>query len=186
MPLMDHLGELRRRLTIIVVSVLATTLVVYFATPTLIDVMMDAIRNAMPKGTELTVLTALGGFTIRFKVALFFGAIVCTPIIVWEIMGFILPALKEKEKRWVVPTVGVYAVTYAAGTVMHGWTAVAQGRSSIAKKGMHTAARTMAAITLELLRKPELREQVKKDFETVKNGRIYKTLIPDSMKPGMF
>ena len=101
MPLMDHLGELRRRLTIIVVSVLATTLVVYFATPTLIDVMMDAIRNAMPKGTELTVLTALGGFTIRFKVALFFGAIVCTPIIVWEIMGFILPALKEKEKRWV-------------------------------------------------------------------------------------
>ena len=34
MPLMDHLGELRRRLTIIVVSVLATTLVVYFATPT--------------------------------------------------------------------------------------------------------------------------------------------------------
>ena len=90
------------------------------------------------------------------------------------------------DVSWVVPTVGVYAVTYAAGTVMHGWTAVAQGRSSIAKKGMHTAARTMAAITLELLRKPELREQVKKDFETVKNGRIYKTLIPDSMKPGMF
>ncbi len=117
MPLMDHLGELRRRLTIIVVSVLATTLVVYFATPTLIDVMMDAIRNAMPKGTELTVLTALGGFTIRFKVALFFGAIVCTPIIVWEIMGFILPALKEKEKRWVVPTVATMIALFFVGMV---------------------------------------------------------------------
>lgn len=82
MPLIDHLGELRRRLTIIVVSVLITTVIVYFATPTLIDIMMDAIRNALPAGTELTVVTALGGFTIRFKVALFFSVIICTPIIV--------------------------------------------------------------------------------------------------------
>jgi sec-independent protein translocase protein TatC len=88
---MDHLGELRRRLTIIVVSVLITTVVVYVATPTLIDMMMDAIRAALPSGTKLTVLTALGGFTIRFKVALFFSVIVCMPIIVWEIMGFVLP-----------------------------------------------------------------------------------------------
>ena len=117
MPLMDHLGELRRRLTIIVVSVLATTLVVYFATPTLIDVMMDAIRNAMPKGTELTVLTALGGFTIRFKVAMFFSMIICTPIIIWEIMAFILPALKPKERKWVVPTVAALVALFFIGMI---------------------------------------------------------------------
>ena len=38
MPLTDHLGELRRRLTIIVVAVLIVTVIVYEATPTLIDV----------------------------------------------------------------------------------------------------------------------------------------------------
>lgn len=90
------------------------------------------------------------------------------------------------DVSWVVPTVGIYATTYAAGTVMHGWTAVAQGRSSIAKKGMHTAAKAMSAIAMEILRRPELREQIEKDFETVKDGRVYKTLIPDGMKPGMF
>ena len=47
MPLMDHLGELRRRLTIVIVSVLLTAVVVYFATPTLIDLMMEPIRNVI-------------------------------------------------------------------------------------------------------------------------------------------
>ena len=39
MPIMDHLGELRRRLTIIVVAVVVCALIVYFATPTLIELM---------------------------------------------------------------------------------------------------------------------------------------------------
>ena len=39
MPLMDHLGELRRRLTIVVVSVLAATVFMYFAAPTLVDIL---------------------------------------------------------------------------------------------------------------------------------------------------
>ncbi len=115
MPLMDHLGELRRRLTIIVVSVLITTVVVYVATPTLIDMMMDAIRAALPSGTKLTVLTALGGFTIRFKVALFFSVIVCMPIIVWEIMGFVLPALTVQERRWVIPTFAAMVCLFFVG-----------------------------------------------------------------------
>ena len=117
MPLMDHLGELRRRMTIVLVSVLVTAVIVYFATPTLIDMMMDPIRGALPEGTRLTVLTALGGFTIRFKVAIFFGIIICTPIIIWEAMGFFLPALKPKERKWVVPTVGAMVGLFFLGMV---------------------------------------------------------------------
>ena len=81
MPLMDHLGELRRRFTIIVLAVVAAAVVVYFATPTLIDLMMDPVRSAMGD-SELTVMSVLGGFTIRFKVAFFFAAIICAPIII--------------------------------------------------------------------------------------------------------
>ena len=40
MPLMDHLGELRRRMTIEIVSVLVTAGIVYFATTTLIDMIL--------------------------------------------------------------------------------------------------------------------------------------------------
>ena len=115
MPLLDHLGELRRRLTIVVVSLLVTTVVVYMATPTLIDLLMDAINAILPEGTRLTVTSALGGFTIRFKVAFFFGVIVCTPIIVWEVMGFVLPALTAKERKWVIPTIAAMIFLFFLG-----------------------------------------------------------------------
>lgn len=116
MPLFDHLGELRRRVTIIVVSVLVAAIVVYFATPALIDLMVDQIREAM-RGGQLTVMTALGGFTIRFKVACFFAVIICTPIIIWEIMAFFLPALKPSERKWVVPTVAAMVFLFFLGMV---------------------------------------------------------------------
>ena len=116
MPLLDHLGELRRRLTIMIVSVLITAIVVYEATPVIIDVLLDPIRPFLPGG-QLSVLTALGGFTVRFKVAIFAGIIVCTPILVWEIMAFFLPALKPNERRWVIPTVAALIVLFFLGMV---------------------------------------------------------------------
>ena len=116
MPLFDHIGELRRRLTIIVVSLLVCAIVVYFATPALIELMMDQIREAM-LGGDLYVFTALGGFTIRFQVALFFSVIICAPIIIWEVMGFFLPALKPNERKWVVPTVAAMVVLFFLGMI---------------------------------------------------------------------
>ena len=116
MPIMDHLGELRRRLTIVVVSVIACALIVYFATPTLIELMIGQIEAAM-RGAELVVMSVLGGFTIRFKVALFFSVIICSPIIIWEVLAFFLPALKPKERRWVVPTVAAMVLLFFLGMV---------------------------------------------------------------------
>lgn len=117
MPLFDHLAELRRRLTILVVSIIGAALVVYFATPTLIDIMLDPVKKVLPEGSTLTVLSALGGFTIRFKVSIFFGMIMCTPIILWQVLGFFLPALTEKERKWVVPTLAAMVGLFYLGMV---------------------------------------------------------------------
>lgn len=117
MPLMDHLGELRRRLTIIVVSVLVTAVIVYEATPALIDVLMDPLRSSLPPDFQLTIFSVLGGFTIRFKVAMFFGTIIASPVIIWEVLAFFLPALKPKEQKWVVPTVAAMVVLFVLGMI---------------------------------------------------------------------
>ena len=113
---MDHLGELRRRVTIIVVSVIVCALIVYFATPALIELMIGQIEAAM-RGATLVVTTVLGGFTIRFKVALFFSVIICSPIIIWEVLAFFLPALKPNERKWVVPTVAAMVFLFFLGMV---------------------------------------------------------------------
>jgi sec-independent protein translocase protein TatC len=117
MPLFDHLAEFRRRLTIVIVSVIAAALVVYLATPTLISIMFDPIYAVLPEGSQLTVLSALGGFSIRFKVSLFFGSIMCTPIILWEVLGFFLPALTPDERKWVLPTLAAMVALFFLGMI---------------------------------------------------------------------
>ena len=117
MPLLDHLGELRRRVTIVVVSLLLCAIVMYAATPTIIDILFDPVRAVLPPDADLTIVTLLGGFTIRFKVAFFSAFIVCTPLLLWEFLGFFLPALKPSEKRWVVPTVAAMVALFFFGMI---------------------------------------------------------------------
>ena len=117
MPLMDHLGELRRRFTIIVAAVVVCAVVVYMATPTIIEIFLDPVRRFLPNDGQLAIFSSLGGFTIRFKVAFFCSVIICLPIIIWELMAFTLPALKPNERRWVVPTVAAFVVLFLIGMV---------------------------------------------------------------------
>ena len=102
MPLFDHLGELRRRLTIVVVSVLVASFVMYFATPVVIDILQDPFREFADK---FYVMTALGGFSVRFSIAFKLALVMCCPMIIWQVLAFFLPALKPNERRWVVPTI---------------------------------------------------------------------------------
>lgn len=117
MPLLDHLSELRRRLTIIVVCLLVTVCVLYVASPTLIQILVDPIREYLPDDGKLYVTTALGGFTLRFKVSMFFSVIVCSPIIIFQALGFFMPALRPSEQKWVAPTVAALVFLFFFGMV---------------------------------------------------------------------
>jgi len=126
MPLFDHLGELRRRLTVIVVALLIATFLLYLVSPQLILFLIqpvarflsgDPITDVNQLASVLNVFDPLGGFTLRFKVSLFFGAIVTSPIWLWQILAFFLPALKPEERKWVVPTFFVGVFLFILGTV---------------------------------------------------------------------
>ncbi len=90
------------------------------------------------------------------------------------------------DVSWNVPTVSLTTASYGAGTVMHTWRTTAQGKSSIAKKGMHLAACVMAAAAAQLYEEPKLREQVRGDFVKELGGRKYFSLIPADAKAGEF
>lgn len=117
MPLLDHLSELRRRLTIIVTCIVITAVVIYAASPTLIQLLIDPIREFIPGSGQLYVTTALGGFTIRFKISVFFAVIVCSPIIIFQTLGFFMPALTPSEQKWVMPTVAALVFLFFFGMV---------------------------------------------------------------------
>ena len=116
MPLFDHLGELRRRLTIVVVCVVIATIVMYFASPTIIDLLKAPIEPYLDGG-KFVMTGALGGFAVKFGVAVKTAVVMCTPMIVWQILAFFLPALKPSERKWVVPTVVCATVLFFVGAV---------------------------------------------------------------------
>ena len=87
------------------------------------------------------------------------------------------------DVSWVVPTGHVYTNCYAAGTALHSWQATAQGKSSIAHKGMLAAAKILACIGAELLMKPELVEKAKADWMEELEGETYPNPLPADLKP---
>jgi sec-independent protein translocase protein TatC len=126
MPLFDHIGELRRRLTIIVVCLLVATCVLYLVSSTLILFLVRPITEYITDSGEaaanldqlrsiLTSLDPLGGFALRFKVSVVFGLLVTSPIWMWQLLGFFMPALKPEERKWVLPTFFAAVLLFAVG-----------------------------------------------------------------------
>lgn len=115
MPLLDHLGELRRRTVIIVVCVLITLCVLYLIAPQMIEFLKLPIIEYLPN--DFIITKAFEGFTVKFLVSLFGAVVVCSPIIFWEILAFFLPALKPNERRYVLPTFAVAVVLFIVGVV---------------------------------------------------------------------
>lgn len=117
MPLLDHLGELRRRLVIIVVCVIIALVLLYLISPQLVEFLKQPIAMYLPNDGMLYTTRAFEGFSVKVMVSLFASVVVCSPIIFWEILAFFLPALKPNERKWVLPTFAIAVVLFVVGMV---------------------------------------------------------------------
>lgn len=117
MPFMEHIAELRRRLIIVVVSVSVASLVLYTWAWQIYGFMMAPVMPALnAHGAKmLNVSGPFEGFTLRFKISLYAACVVVAPIIIWQVMAFFLPALKPRERKYVVPTFLAAVVLFAGG-----------------------------------------------------------------------
>ena len=90
------------------------------------------------------------------------------------------------DVSWQVPTGLISVAAEATGCVLHTWQIVAQGKSPLAHKGMHYAARILFAAAKQLYSSPELCECIQADYQRIKGSRTYRSMLPDSVKPGDF
>lgn len=88
------------------------------------------------------------------------------------------------DVSWNLPTAWFNGATFAMGTSAHSWQATAQGKSSIAHKGMTAAAEVLAKTAIEMLEDTTIVVKAQADFEKALNGRKYVTLLPSSTKAG--
>ncbi len=88
------------------------------------------------------------------------------------------------DVSWVVPTTGFTTACWVPGTPAHSWQAVAAGGTSIGRKGMHLAAKVLAATAWDLFENPELLSNAQFEHSNRLSLTPYQPLIrPDQAPP---
>ncbi len=119
MTLADHLDELRRRLIRAILGLVAgAALGMIFAREVIFLLTRPyykALESIHQPAEPLTVLTAGGGFDIWMRVALYCGAILAGPWIIYQIWGFVSAGLYPREKRFVQYSIPFSVLLFLGG-----------------------------------------------------------------------
>jgi aminobenzoyl-glutamate utilization protein B len=87
------------------------------------------------------------------------------------------------DVSWITPTISMGTACVPEDVPWHSWAVVASSGSSIGHKGMLLAAKTIAATAIDFLTKPELLEEVRKEWEEKTEGITYKCAVPKDQPP---
>src|SRR5256886_12284270 len=108
LSLVQHLGELRDRLVVCAITLVATTAVAFYFGTQLIRILLIPVDctfiptySCHEPPTTLVSFSPTENFTTYFRVALFAGFALAMPVILYEIYAYIDPALLPKERRFI-------------------------------------------------------------------------------------
>jgi sec-independent protein translocase protein TatC len=115
MSFLDHLDELRKRLTHAIAALVIGFVTAFaFAAQAQAFVMSPLLATLKPG--EHFVFTEPGeGFFLQLKIAAILGLLIASPYVMWQVWLFIAPGLYANEKRFAVPFVFATSVLFTAG-----------------------------------------------------------------------
>ena len=85
------------------------------------------------------------------------------------------------DVSWLTPTAQIHTVCYPSGTPFHTWQMVTCGASSIAMKGMLTAAKVLAATAVDLHQNPDILAAAKAEFAKQAKAGYTCPIPPDAV-----
>lgn len=110
---LEHFEELRSRLLIAVIALAVTTLASFAFAKYLLDFF------AIPIGglSHLQSIEVTENISVYMRVSLLSGVILAMPVIVYQLLRFVIPGLTFKEKRWVALAVPSASILFAGGVL---------------------------------------------------------------------
>lgn len=115
LPLLDHLKELRYRLMVSSAALILGILVsLWPLTGWFIDFLVEPAESRVEE-FELIFTEPLEYWTSYFRVSLLLGAALAMPVIIYQALAFVGPALTTSEKRWMYPIVIGASLAFVAG-----------------------------------------------------------------------
>ncbi|MDX2375309.1 twin-arginine translocase subunit TatC [Microbacterium sp. LRZ72] len=124
MTLAQHLVELRRRLTIAVIGLVAGMIIAFLVSDVVIDLIAQPIEIiAQERGrdfVELNFDTVTSGFDLRMRIAFAIGLLISAPVWLWQIWAFVMPGLTRKEVNYTIWFMVAAVPLFFAGCTV-GW-----------------------------------------------------------------
>jgi sec-independent protein translocase protein TatC len=117
MPFLRHLDELRKRMFVVLAVVGAVSIGAYFFTSQIYRFVLAPVWPVLKGGSPIAI-GVLDPMTVRFGLSLWTAVVLCSPIIAWQVMSFLLPALRPQERKWLIPTFIAMVLLFASGVVL--------------------------------------------------------------------
>jgi sec-independent protein translocase protein TatC len=115
MSLIEHLDELRRRLIIIIVTILLAA-VAGFA---ISGWVLKLLRAPLPEEVDALYFTGVAdAFAAQLKIAGFLGIAFAMPVILFHIWRFVTPGLTSSERRFVWPVMVAALLLFVLGVAI--------------------------------------------------------------------
>lgn len=128
MPLLEHLRELRRRVTVSVLALVPGVFIGWIYYDTLIRWLSAPICD-VPVGNNigggscgpLVINGLLGAFNLQVKVALVTALFLASPIWLYQLWAFVTPGLHRNERRWSIAFLSAGIPLFFAGAALCYW-----------------------------------------------------------------
>jgi sec-independent protein translocase protein TatC len=115
MSLIEHLEELRRRLIVIVASVLVAAIGGFLVSRQVLVI----LKNQLPEAyRQLVGLGPADALSAQLKIAGFLGIAIAMPVILFQLWRFVAPGLTKREKRFIWPVILGAMVLFVLGVVV--------------------------------------------------------------------
>jgi sec-independent protein translocase protein TatC len=116
MSLMEHLTELRSRLLRVTIAVLVLGAASLFFSREIYGLLMRPVLLALPpEASSLVYTSAIEEINVLMKIGLYTGIFLSTPVLLWQIWGFVAPGLYEKERKLATPFITMGSLAFLAG-----------------------------------------------------------------------
>jgi sec-independent protein translocase protein TatC len=120
MTLLEHLKELRNRVIVSAVALVVGVVICLIFWQTILGWLLAPARAEHP-GFKLYVFSPTETIGILFKVGLYGGLILASPVWIYEFLAFVVPGLTPREKKMIFP--GLVGVVFflASGMAFAYW-----------------------------------------------------------------
>ncbi len=113
---LDHLGELRRRVVICVIAVLAGSAVSFVFYEQIIELLSrPAYSLEESQGIKLVFIEITELLTTAVKVSFVAGFVLALPVILYQVIMFVAPGLTGRERRYLFLFLPMALITFACG-----------------------------------------------------------------------